>query len=117
METTPHDKAARLASEAHAAFSAHRFLDAISALNGALYLLPRNASLYALRAEAYVQLCDLQSAIANLRKAHRLSIDAEDAARRAQGGTQDTWDAPADQLLEKAMGFSGNRSRSKKRKR
>ena len=29
----------------------------------------------------------------------------------------DTWDAPADQLFEKAMGFSGNRSRSKKRKR
>jgi tetratricopeptide (TPR) repeat protein len=60
------------------------FTEAVSHFNGAIYLQPNEATLYAQRAEAHLRVCDLQSAIANLRKAHKLSVEAADAARHRQ---------------------------------
>ena len=61
-------------------FSRAQFSAAVLTLNQAIYLNPDSAALYAQRAEALLRLCDLQSAITNLRKAHKLSLSAEAAA-------------------------------------
>lgn len=65
---------------------------AVVSISRAIYLHPASAELVAARAEAHLQLCDLQSAISNLRKALKLSLSAErdaDAAAADDAGGGD----------------------------
>ena len=70
-------KAARLARSGREAYDAGRHAEAVARLGQAIYLFPNEPTLLAWRAEAHLRMCDLQSAIANLRKALRLSREAE----------------------------------------
>jgi tetratricopeptide (TPR) repeat protein len=78
------EKARRLAVAGRDALTAGRYVDAVSLLGQAIYLRPKEPSLLGLRAEAHLKLCDLQSAIANLRKAHKLSVEAEERSRAGE---------------------------------
>ena len=84
METVS-AKIDKLSASASAAFAANRHAEAISLFSQAIYLRPHDPTLLAYRAEAHIKLCDLQSAIANLRKAHKLSVDADVAQLVAEG--------------------------------
>ena len=67
-------KAALLNEKGREALSTGQFSQAVSVLTQAIYLTPDVPELYGLRAEAHLRLCDLHSAIANLRKAYKLSL-------------------------------------------
>ena len=100
-------KAARLATKGCEAFEAYRHAEAISFLGQAIYLRPNEPSLYGLRAEAHIQMCDLQSGLANLRKALKLAADLEEklsAAGKAKPDADDAgpW-AEASEALQATM--------------
>lgn len=88
------DKVDKLAASGRDALSAGRFSQAVSTLTQCIYLAPNVPYFYALRAEAHLRLCDLHSAIANLRKAYKLSLSAAATARR----TLDETLADADEM-------------------
>lgn len=103
METVAH-KIARLSEAGRSALADGRSTAAISSLTQALYLQPDDASLLALRAEAHLKLCDLQSAIANLRKARKVRLDEVKAkqqklAAEHDDGTGQPWEDVADALV------------------
>ena len=82
-------KATALAEKGNAALQSAQFASAVSLLSQAIYLQPNVPSLYGMRAEAHLRLCDLQSAIANLRKAYKLSLSVEAALRKSIEADED----------------------------
>lgn len=57
---------------------------AITALSSAIFLAPKEASLYAQRGELYIRMCDFQSALLNYKKVQ--SLTPSDASVRARIG-------------------------------
>ena len=73
-----HDKCREnLAAGAKLLF-ARRFEDALSKFQKVLVFDPENANAFALKSKCYLQMCDLKSAIANLKKAVRLDPEEVD---------------------------------------
>lgn len=100
-------KAALLNEKGREALSSGQFSQAVSVLTQAIYLTPDVPELYGLRAEAHLRLCDLHSAIANLRKAYKLSLSAEASARRAIEGDEFSGAEPGAAAEDGAAGPSG----------
>ena len=82
MPSAALEQALKLAEEGSAALALGDANAAVSLLNRAIYLQPDDPRFLVTRAEALLQLCDFQSAAANLRRALNLSK----AAAAASGG-------------------------------
>jgi len=79
METAD-DKVERLRGHATSALDEKRYVQALTALSSALYLRPTDPDLHEQRGDAYLGICDVQSALLNYRRAVKLSQEEDGAA-------------------------------------
>ena len=77
MEELSQEKVEKLRAQAADALDKAHYSDAIALLNSALYLRPSDPELHEMRADAYLSLCDVHSALLNYRRAVKLSKEED----------------------------------------